>query len=37
MLTGFAFAALLLNSPAAIVLYMVYSFVLPGIFGSAPR
>lgn len=32
MLTGFAFAALLLNSPAAIVLYMVYSFVLPGIF-----
>lgn len=37
MLTGFAFAALLLNSPAAIVLYMVYSFVLPGIFelGSA--
>lgn len=33
MLTGFAFAALLLNSPAAIVLYMVYSFVLPGVFG----
>jgi ABC-2 type transport system permease protein len=33
MLTGFAFAALLLNSPAAIVLYMVYSFVLPSIFG----
>jgi ABC-2 type transport system permease protein len=33
ILTGFAFAALLLNSPAAIVLYMVYSFVLPGIFG----
>jgi ABC-type transport system involved in multi-copper enzyme maturation permease subunit len=33
MLTGFAFAALLLNSPAAIVLYMVYSFVLPTIFG----
>jgi ABC-type transport system involved in multi-copper enzyme maturation permease subunit len=32
MLTGFAFAALLLNSPAAIVLYMVYSFVLPGVF-----
>lgn len=32
MLTGFAFAALLLNSPAAIVLYMVYSFVLPGLF-----
>jgi len=33
MLTGFAFAALLLNSPAAIVLYMVYQFVLPTIFG----
>jgi ABC-2 type transport system permease protein len=32
MLTGFAFAALLLNSPAAIVLYMVYTFVLPGLF-----
>jgi ABC-2 type transport system permease protein len=32
MLTGFAFAALLLNSPAAIVLYMVYSFVLPVLF-----
>jgi hypothetical protein len=32
MLTGFAFAALLLNSPAAIVVYMVYSFVLPGLF-----
>jgi ABC-2 type transport system permease protein len=32
MLTGFAFAALLLNSPAAIVLYMVYALVLPGIF-----
>ncbi|HYF73862.1 MAG TPA: ABC transporter permease [Nocardioides sp.] len=37
MLTGFAFAALLLNTPAAIVIYMVYSFVLPGLFelGSA--
>jgi ABC-2 type transport system permease protein len=33
MLTGFAFAALLLNTPAAIVIYMVYSFVLPGLFG----
>lgn len=32
MLTGFAFATLLLNTPAAIVIYMVYSFVLPGIF-----
>lgn len=35
MLTGLAFAALLLNSPAAIVLYMVYSFVVPGIFEIA--
>jgi ABC-2 type transport system permease protein len=37
ILTGFALAALLLNSAAAIVLYMVYSFVLPGLFelGSA--
>ncbi len=37
VLTGFALAALLLNSAAAIVLYMVYSFVLPGLFelGSA--
>ncbi len=33
ILTGFALAALLLSSPAAIVLYMVYSFVLPVIFG----
>jgi ABC-2 type transport system permease protein len=32
ILTGFALAALLLNSAAAIVLYMVYSFVLPGLF-----
>jgi ABC-type transport system involved in multi-copper enzyme maturation permease subunit len=32
MVTGFAFAALLLNTPAAIVIYMVYSFVLPGLF-----
>jgi ABC-type transport system involved in multi-copper enzyme maturation permease subunit len=32
MLTGFALAALLLNSPAAIVVFMVYSFVLPGLF-----
>lgn len=32
MLTGFAFAALFLNTPAAIVVYMVYSFVLPGLF-----
>jgi ABC-type transport system involved in multi-copper enzyme maturation permease subunit len=32
ILTGFALAALLLNSAAAIVIYMVYSFVLPGLF-----
>ncbi|WP_372729267.1 ABC transporter permease [Nocardioides sp.] len=32
MLTGFALAALLLNSAAAIVVYMVYSFVLPPLF-----
>ena len=32
MLTGFALAALLLNSAAAIVIYFVYSFVLPPIF-----
>jgi ABC-type transport system involved in multi-copper enzyme maturation permease subunit len=32
MLTGFAFAALFLNTPAAIVVYMIYSFVLPGLF-----
>lgn len=33
MSTGFAFGALLLNTPAAIVAYFVYSFVLPTIFG----
>jgi ABC-type transport system involved in multi-copper enzyme maturation permease subunit len=32
ILTGFAFAALFLNTPAAIVVYMIYSFVLPGLF-----
>jgi ABC-type transport system involved in multi-copper enzyme maturation permease subunit len=35
MATGFAFGALLLNSPAGIVIYFVYSFVLPTIFGIA--
>lgn len=30
--TGFAFGALFLNSPAGIVIYFVYSFVLPTIF-----
>jgi ABC-2 type transport system permease protein len=32
MATGFAFGALLLNSPAGIVIYFVYSFVLPTLF-----
>jgi len=32
MLAGFALAALFLNTPAAIVLYFVYTLVLPGIF-----
>ena len=31
MLTGFAFGAVFLNSPAGIVVYFVYSFVLPGL------
>jgi len=35
MATGFAFGALFLNSPAGIVIYFVYSFVLPTIFGIA--
>jgi hypothetical protein len=30
--TGFAFGTLFLNTAAAIVLYFVYSFVLPGLF-----
>jgi len=33
MLIGFAFAALLLNSPAALVVYVAYLFVLPTILG----
>lgn len=32
MVTGFAFGTLFLNTPAAIVVYFVYSFVLPGLF-----
>jgi hypothetical protein len=34
---GFALACLLLNTPAAIVVYVVYKYVLPGLFalGSA--
>ncbi|MBS44230.1 MAG: ABC transporter permease [Nocardioides sp.] len=31
MTSGFALAALLLNTPAAIVVYLVYSFALPGV------
>jgi len=31
--TGFAFGMLFLNTAAAIVLYFVYSFILPGLFG----
>jgi hypothetical protein len=32
MATGFAFGSLFLNTPAGIVIYFVYSFVLPGLF-----
>jgi ABC-type transport system involved in multi-copper enzyme maturation permease subunit len=32
MATGFAFGALILNTAAAIVIYFVYSFILPGLF-----
>lgn len=35
MLGGFALATLLLNTPAAIVLFVVYRYVLPGVFGIA--
>jgi hypothetical protein len=31
MLTGFALAALLLNTAAAIVIFFIYSYVLPGL------
>ena len=34
MLGGFALAALLLNTPAAIVAFFVYKWVLPGIFAA---
>lgn len=34
MLTGFALATLLLNTPAAIVVFFVYSWVLPFVFGA---
>jgi ABC-2 type transport system permease protein len=33
MLGGFALACLLLNTPAAIVVFFVYKWVLPGLFG----
>ena len=35
MLTGFALATLFLNTPAAIVVFFVYSFVLPTVVGIA--
>jgi ABC-2 type transport system permease protein len=35
MLSGFALATLLLNTPAAIVLFVVYKYVLPGVFALA--
>jgi ABC-2 type transport system permease protein len=35
MLGGFALATLVLNTPAAIVLFVVYRYVLPGIFAAA--
>jgi ABC-type transport system involved in multi-copper enzyme maturation permease subunit len=35
MIGGFALATLLLNTPAAIVLFFVYKWVLPGIFAVA--
>ncbi len=34
LVTGFAFGMLFLNTAAAIVLFFVYSFVLPGIFAA---
>jgi len=34
MVGGFAIATLLLNTPASIVLFVVYRFVLPGVFGA---
>ena len=37
MLTGFAFATLLLNTPAAIVVYFAYKFVIPTIFAIAAQ
>jgi ABC-2 type transport system permease protein len=37
MLTGFAFATLLLNTAAAIVVYFAYSFLVPTIFAIAAQ
>jgi ABC-2 type transport system permease protein len=37
MLTGFAFATLLLNTAAAIVVYFAYSFLVPTIFAVAAQ
>jgi len=37
MMTGFAFAALFLNSPIAIVVYFAYAWVLPAIFAVAAQ
>ena len=37
MLTGFAFATLLLNTAAAIVVYFAYKFVIPTIFAIAAQ
>jgi ABC-type transport system involved in multi-copper enzyme maturation permease subunit len=34
MLGGFAIATLLLNTPASIVMFVVYRFVLPGVFAA---
>jgi ABC-type transport system involved in multi-copper enzyme maturation permease subunit len=34
MTIGFAFAALLLNTPAAIVLFFIYWYALPGVLGA---
>jgi ABC-type transport system involved in multi-copper enzyme maturation permease subunit len=33
MLGGFALASLFLNTPTAIVVFVVYRYVLPGLFG----
>jgi hypothetical protein len=35
VLTGFAFGMLILNTPASIVTYFAYSFIVPGVFFAA--